>query len=135
VHRSASIVAATAAVALLATGCSAGGGGEDANTTLSIYGWSGEVPDGIIAAFEEETGIDVTFDSFDSNETMIAQLDAGQSGYDVVQPSQYAVQLLVQLDRTSGRFGIELEDHDANRWQVTPANIDDIAEELRPSLA
>jgi len=45
------------------------------------------------------------------------------------------VQLLVQLDRTSGRFGIELEDHDANRWQVTPANIDDIAEELRPSLA
>ncbi|WP_144720607.1 ABC transporter substrate-binding protein [Agrococcus jejuensis] len=95
-QRSASIVAATAAVVLLATGCSAGGSGEDADTTLSIYGWSGEVPDGVIAAFEEETGIEVTFDSFDSNETMIAQLDSGQSGYDVVQPSQYAVQLLVQ---------------------------------------
>lgn len=94
-QRSTSILAASAAVVLLAAGCSAGGG-EGADSTLSIYAWSDEVPDSVVAAFEEETGIEVTVDNFDSNETMIAQLDSGQSGYDIVQPSQYAVQLLVQ---------------------------------------
>ena len=62
---------------------------------LRIYGWAGEMPDEVISDFEKETGIDVTFDTFDSNESMIAKLDAGGSGYDLVNPSQYAVQILI----------------------------------------
>jgi spermidine/putrescine transport system substrate-binding protein len=62
---------------------------------LRIYGWAGEMPDEVLADFEAETGIEVTFDTFDSNESMIAKLDAGGSGYDLVNPSQYAVQILV----------------------------------------
>lgn len=68
---------------------------EEASTELNIYGWAGEIPETVIAAFEEETGIKVTFDTFDSNETMISKLAAGNSGYDIVEPSQYAVQILV----------------------------------------
>ncbi len=61
---------------------------------LRIFGWANEMPDEVLADFEAETGIAVTFDTFDSNESMIAKLDAGGAGYDLVNPSQYAVQIL-----------------------------------------
>ena len=62
---------------------------------LRIFGWADEMPDEVLQDFEAETGIAVTFDTFDSNESMIAKLDAGGSGYDLVNPSQYAVQILI----------------------------------------
>lgn len=62
---------------------------------LRIFGWANEMPDEVLQDFEAETGITVTFDTFDSNESMIAKLDAGASGYDLVNPSQYAVQILI----------------------------------------
>lgn len=61
---------------------------------LRIFGWANEMPDEVLQDFEAETGITVTFDTFDSNESMIAKLEAGGSGYDLVNPSQYAVQIL-----------------------------------------
>ena len=91
------LLAAVAVSALALTGCSADASSSDnaASTELNLYAWAGEVPDTVVAAFEKETGIKVTVDTFDSNETMISKLSAGGSGYDIVQPSQYAVQLLV----------------------------------------
>jgi spermidine/putrescine transport system substrate-binding protein len=91
-------MALTAASALLLSGCAGGtaSGSKAADSTeLNIYAWAGEVPDAVVAAFEKETGIKVTIDTFDSNETMISKLASGGSGYDIVEPSQYAVQLLV----------------------------------------
>ena len=61
---------------------------------LNIFGWANEMPDEVIEDFEKESGITVTFDTFDSNEAMLAKLEAGASGYDLVNPSQYAVQIL-----------------------------------------
>ncbi|MBC9928623.1 MULTISPECIES: PotD/PotF family extracellular solute-binding protein [unclassified Leucobacter] len=83
--------------ALALTACSGGTSGGDAapSKELNIYAWDGEIPQTVIDAFTEETGIKVNLDNFDSNETMISKLAAGGSGYDVVQPSQYAVQQLV----------------------------------------
>lgn len=90
------IVAVAAATALVLTGCASGGDtGSGESTELNVYAWAGEVPDSMVKMFEEETGIKVTLDTFDSNETMISKLAAGGSGYDVVEPSQYAVQLAV----------------------------------------
>lgn len=63
---------------------------------LHVYAWSGELPQEIVDDFEKETGITVTFDTFDSNETMMAKLEAGATGYDIVNPSQYAVQILAK---------------------------------------
>src|ERR1700690_4276860 len=63
---------------------------------LHIYAWSGELPQAVIDDFQKETGVDVTIDTFDSNESMIAKLGAGAVGYDLVNPSQYAVQILVK---------------------------------------
>ena len=46
---------------------------------LRIFGWANEMPDEVLQDFEAETGITVTFDTFDSNESMIAKLEAGGS--------------------------------------------------------
>ncbi|CAH0240415.1 MULTISPECIES: ABC transporter substrate-binding protein [Pseudomonas] len=62
--------------------------------SLNIYAWSSELPQEILNDFTAKTGIEVTLDTFDSNETLIAKLSAGASGYDLIEPSQYAVQIL-----------------------------------------
>ena len=54
---------------------------------LFIYNWSDYIAEDTIANFEAETGIDVTYDVFDSNEVLEAKLLAGGSGYDIVVPS------------------------------------------------
>jgi len=61
---------------------------------LHIYAWADEVPQAILDDFSKETGIKVTLDTFDSNESLIAKLEAGAAGYDLIEPSQYAVQIL-----------------------------------------
>jgi putrescine transport system substrate-binding protein len=54
---------------------------------LNVYNWSDYIDDSIIADFEKETGIDVTYDVYDSNEILETKLLAGGSGYDVVVPT------------------------------------------------
>jgi spermidine/putrescine transport system substrate-binding protein len=50
----------------------------------------------VVDDFAAETGIEVTLDTFDSNESLIAKLEAGAAGYDIVNTSQYAVQILAK---------------------------------------
>ena len=54
---------------------------------LNIYNWSDYIAEDTLANFTKETGIKVTYDTFDSNETLEAKLVAGNTGYDVVVPS------------------------------------------------
>lgn len=42
------------------------------------------------------------------------------------------VSVLIQLDRTNGKYKITFEDADENRWKVTPRNFKEIREDLRP---
>lgn len=58
----------------------------DGEKVLNIYNWPDYVPDGMIAAFEKETGIKVNYDTFETNEALHAKLVAGNSGYDIVVP-------------------------------------------------
>jgi hypothetical protein len=48
---------------------------------------------------------------------------------------QPPLKLLVQVERDSGRYEVTFEDRDASRWKVTPANVHEISEELRPRFA
>ncbi|HZF16189.1 MAG TPA: polyamine ABC transporter substrate-binding protein [Steroidobacteraceae bacterium] len=54
---------------------------------LHIYNWSDYIAPDTVANFEKETGIKVTYDTFDSNEVLETKLLAGHTGYDVVVPS------------------------------------------------
>ncbi|MDZ7918667.1 extracellular solute-binding protein [Rhodoferax sp.] len=53
---------------------------------LNIYNWPDYVPEGMIAAFEKESGIKVNYDTFETNEALQAKLVAGNTGYDIVVP-------------------------------------------------
>jgi len=54
---------------------------------VNVYNWSDYIDQGIIDDFENETGIDVVYDVFDSNDILETKLLAGSTGYDVVVPS------------------------------------------------
>jgi len=56
---------------------------------LHLYVWSSYIPVEIIKEFEQETGIDVIIDVYDSNDVLEAKLLTGTSGYDVVCPSAW----------------------------------------------
>ncbi|KFL38032.1 extracellular solute-binding protein [Arenimonas donghaensis] len=87
----------TALAAALLAGCGgdppAGADGSAANAApgaekvLNVYNWSDYIGEDTIAGFQEETGIRVTYDVFDSNEVLEAKLMAGNTGYDIVVPS------------------------------------------------
>jgi putrescine transport system substrate-binding protein len=53
---------------------------------LNIYNWPDYIPEGMVAAFEKETGIKVNYDTFETNEALNAKLVAGNTGYDIVVP-------------------------------------------------
>lgn len=72
---------------------------------LNIYNWPDYIPDGMIEAFEKETGIRVNYDTFETNEALHAKLIAGKTGYDIVVPGsvfakpQIEAGLLQPLDK------------------------------------
>ena len=53
---------------------------------LNIYNWPDYIPEGMVAKFEQETGIKVNYDTFETNEALHAKLVAGNTGYDIVVP-------------------------------------------------
>ncbi len=55
--------------------------------TLNIYNWSDYIAPDTLEKFTKETGIEVNYDTYDSNETLDAKLAAGSSGYDLVVPT------------------------------------------------
>lgn len=114
-------------VALIATltlvGCGAGGptggpasggeeeaaadnsGGEEAASDapklaaeLSVYNWADYIDEQVLADYEKEYGVKVTYDTYASNEDLLAKLQAGATGYDVIVPSDYMVSIMRDLD-------------------------------------
>ena len=69
-----------------------------ASDTLYIYTWAGYTDPDLLNRFTQETGIKVVADVFDSNEAMLARIQAGgASAYSVIYPSDYMVQKMVDL--------------------------------------
>lgn len=66
-----------------------------AEGSLSIYHWFEYIPQELLDAFAAEYDVEVTMDTYDSNEAMLAALKAGKLGeYDVAVPGDYMVQIL-----------------------------------------
>ena len=87
----------------LADACTLG----ETDGDLNLYNWTEYIPTGslaedaevtdLLAAFEDEFGASVVLTQYDSNEVMLAQIDAGV-GYDVVVPSDYMVSIMRSAD-------------------------------------
>jgi len=71
---------------------------------LYVYNWSYYVAEDTIPRFEKEFGVKVVYDNYSSNEELIAKLQAGATGYDLIFPSGYVIEtmrvmgLLEELD-------------------------------------
>lgn len=79
---------AAAAVALAASPAQAEG-------NLRIYHWFDYIPQELVDKFSGEYGVEVTIDTYDSNEAMLAALKAGRLGeYDVAVPGDYMVKIM-----------------------------------------
>jgi putrescine transport system substrate-binding protein len=63
---------------------------------LHVYNWSDYIADDTLEKFTAETGIDVIYDVYDSNEVLEAKLLAGSSGYDIVVPTSDFLRRQVQ---------------------------------------
>lgn len=64
--------------------------------TLSIYNWSTYIADNTVPDFEALCGVTVIYDTFASNEEALARLRQGNPGYDIVVPSDYVIQAMVE---------------------------------------
>jgi spermidine/putrescine transport system substrate-binding protein len=63
---------------------------------LLLFNWSNYMPPDLLKRFEAETGIKVTLDVYDTNETMLAKLQAGGGGYDVVVPTGPTLKAMIR---------------------------------------
>jgi spermidine/putrescine-binding protein len=88
-------------VALAACGGNDGGNGGDAacepgvvDGDLRFYNRSDYIDEDLLASFEEEYGVTVIYDTYDSNETLLAQIQAG-AVWDLVIPSDYMVGIMI----------------------------------------
>ena len=92
-----------AALAVLAasvsvTGCGSSKSSADKDNELYVYNWGEYIDESVISQFEEETGIKVIYDMFETNEEMYPIIEAGAISYDAVCPSDYMIQKMVQND-------------------------------------
>ncbi len=62
---------------------------------LNLYGWSEYIPQELLDAFGKEYGLKVNYDTYASNEELLAKLQAGASQYDVIIPSDYTVGIMI----------------------------------------
>lgn len=69
-----------------------------ASDKLYVYTWSQYTDENLLNSFTAQTGIQVVADVYDSNETMLAKLQAGGgSAYSVIYPTDYVVRRMVEL--------------------------------------
>ena len=64
---------------------------------VNLYNWTDYIDPELLEKFEADTGIEVILDTFDSNETLLAKLQSGATGYDIIMPSDYMVEQMIGL--------------------------------------
>jgi spermidine/putrescine transport system substrate-binding protein len=114
VSRTLALGLSMSSVGVLLNACKGGDGGGAARDTtgtevaaadlgpiekeLHLYNWSDYIAEDTVPNFQKEFGVKVTYDTYESNEEMVAKLQAGASGYDIVVPSGYIIPVLVATD-------------------------------------
>ena len=68
------------------------------NGQVIVYNWGEYIDPDVIDLFEEETGIDVVYEEFETNEIMYPKIQSGAIAYDVVCPSDYMIQRMIDND-------------------------------------
>jgi spermidine/putrescine-binding protein len=96
-HRRAWLQAAFAATACGAW-CGCGGDNAGGRPVLKVFNWSDYIAEGVIPEFEARTGCRVVYDNYSSDAELEARLATGGGAYDLVFPSDRAMQALLAKD-------------------------------------
>jgi len=87
--------------ALLPLGCAVKrpnvGGAAPQENILSVFNWSDYIDPEVIEEFEQQFGVTVKYDTFDSNESLFAKIRPGNPGYDIIVPSNDYVEIMVKV--------------------------------------
>jgi len=80
--------------AVIPTGCSSSDKG--INGQVIVYNWGEYIDPETIRMFEEESGIKVIYDEFETNESMYPKVESGAVAYDIACPSDYMISRMIQ---------------------------------------
>ncbi len=86
-------------MAEILTGC--GSSTTGVNGQVIVYNWGEYVDPETLDMFEEETGIKVIYDEFETNESMYPKVESGAVAYDIACPSDYMISRMIQNDMLS----------------------------------
>jgi len=87
---------------------------------VRVYNWSDYIDEELLTKFEEETGYELIYDVFDSNEVLETKLLAGGSGYDVVVPSATFLQRQISAGAFQ-KLDPSMLSNSGNLWDVVQA--------------
>ncbi|GAA0366690.1 ABC transporter substrate-binding protein [Bacillus horti] len=66
--------------------------------TITVFNWGDYIDADLVAEFEEETGIRVVYQTFDSNEAMLTKIEQGGATFDIAVPSEYTISKMMEED-------------------------------------
>ena len=73
-------------------------GGMSGGNVVNVYNWGEYIDMSVLEDFEEQTGIHVNYQTYDSNEALYGKLAGGGTGYDVIIPSDYMIGQMIEED-------------------------------------
>lgn len=97
--------------------------------TLCVYNWGEYIDPDVITMFEEETGINVIYDEFETNEILYPKIEAGAVNYDLICPSDYMIKKMtdngllqeIDMDNIPNRVNIG-DEYWKNSEEFDPGN-------------
>ena len=92
------ILAICSSIILLSSSLTGCGKDNENKRTLNVFNYGDYINEDLIAKFEEETGIDVIYDTYESNEIMYQKVKNSPGSYDLVFPSDYMVEKMMNED-------------------------------------
>ena len=92
---------------------------------LNVYNWGEYINPEVLTRFTQDTGIEVTLDTYGTNEEMLAKIQAGATGYDIVFPSVHMRDIMQKIGllydaKVNTLAGFENIDPIAKRSLVDP---------------
>ena len=83
---------------LIAAGLTLTPGSANAAGELNVYNWGDYINPAVLDKFSQEYDVKITLDTYGSNEEMLAKIQAGATGYDIVFPSVHMHDIMQKLD-------------------------------------
>ena len=99
----------------------------DEEKILNVFNWSEYIGDNTVKRFQDETGIKVRYDTFDSNETLLAKMVAGRTGYDIVVPSSDFGRVMIE-----GGLVSTLAKEKLSNWNNLDSDVMNMLSQLDP---